>query len=360
MNAPATTTGHPRRWRRLLAWLAALVLLIVAAAGGATWYAHRWLIDWSERPQGPAETVQLTIAPGTPARAIARRLEDTGLIDDHRLLLAWLRLSQPRPMLQAGEYRITGPLSPRELVARLGRGSFERTVTVPEGWTASQIGRRLAEEDWITTTGAWMELVARPPADFFDGPTPPGAEGYLFPETYRFDVGSDARTIMRRMIATFHEVWNELEPNRRAEPAREMTMHEIVTLASLIQREARLAEEMPRIASVYYNRLRLGMRLQCDATVYYALGDDAWSRPLTYADLEVDHPYNTYRHAGLPPGPIANPGREAIAAALRPAETEDLYYVYIGEGRHAFSRTYRDHQAAVRRAREARRERGEE
>jgi UPF0755 protein len=155
------------------------------------------------------------------------------------------------------------------------------------------------------------------------------------------------------MLSEFRRQWVQARPAERDPRSESLTIGQVVTLASLVEREARSVEEMPSIAAVYLNRLARGMRLQCCATVRYSLGE-VWDRPLTYADLEIDHPYNTYLHEGLPPGPIANPGRPAIEAVLRPAETNDLFYVYDGQGGHIFSRTHREHRRAAAEARKRR------
>jgi UPF0755 protein len=295
--------------------------------------------------------VALTIKPGISSRAIAELLEDKGLIDRAETLLVWLKLNGRAGGLQAGDYRIAAPVAPRALVDQLGRGSFERAVTIPEGWTARQIAARLAEQKWIASAQVWLDLAARPiDASVLPEAQPEGAEGFCFPETYRFEAGTGGEAILKRMLETFAAQWRAARPDERTEASRDLTLREVVTLASMIQREARVAEEMPLIASVYLNRLKRKMKLQCCATVYYALGE-AWDRPLTLKDLEIDNPYNTYRNAGLPPGPIANPGREALEAALRPAESDYLYYVYRGGGHHTFSRTFGEHAAATRAAR---------
>jgi UPF0755 protein len=333
------------RRRRLFVALMLCFIIAVGVPTGGLW----WIVRWAARAQGPVGEQRLTIKPGTATREIARELERRGLISNHRIWLAWLALSGNRGKLQAGDYRIEGPIAPAALAATLRRGAFERALTIPEGWTARQIAERLKAQGWIAREEDWLALVARPlPAETLGEAMPQGAEGFCFPETYRFEQGTPPEAILKRMLEEFARQWKAARPEERAPISREPTMFQVATLAAMVEREARLPEEMPRIAAVYLNRLRRGMKLQCCATVYHALGDgEAWERPLTYADLKIDNPYNTYRYGGLPPGPIANPGRPAIEAVLRPAATGELFYVYRGDRRHVFSRTFKEHQAAV-------------
>jgi len=360
----APTPAPPRR--RWLRWTVAALLLLALLTAGAAVGGWEYLSWWGERPYGSAAERSVTIVAGTSARAIARRMHELGLVSRPELYLLWLKREGKLASLHAGRYRLRGPISPRELTEQLRRGSFQRKLTIPEGWTARRIGERLASEDWITTGALWLSVLEQPgelPRAFIDAtgiePTSgtlaaaggaPLLEGFLFPDTYLIEAGSPPRAILQAMLEEFARQWRAADPARRGAPAQDLTPRQIVTLASMIQREARSAGEMPLIASVYYNRLARRMKLQCDATVHYALGD-VWERKLTYADLEVDSPYNTYRHEGLPPGPIANPGRAALEAALRPAETDYLYYVYAGGDQHIFSATWREHQRAVRAAR---------
>lgn len=349
-TAPPTDEEPPMRRGGCCGCLAVLFILLILVAGGAA-FGYWRLQQWGGRPFGqPAEHV-FQIKPRTPTREIARALEREGLVSDDRLFLAWIKLQPARHKIQAGDYRIKTPISPQDLVEALGRGIFERALTIPEGWTAAQIAVRLARDQWIKQPREWLDAVARPrPAEQAGVALPQGAEGYLFPDTYHFDPKSNAEEILKRMLSHFKREWERLEPARRDPRAANMTEAQLVTLASMIEREARSPQEMPQIASVYYNRLKKGMRLECDATVRFALGG-VWDRPLRYADLKINSPYNTYQNTGLPPGPIANPGRDALAAALRPAQSDDLFYVYGGGAQHLFSRTYAEHLKAVREAR---------
>lgn len=336
--------GFLQRVARALGWalLASLALGVASVAGG-----RAWLLRWADLPQGPSGTVDWTLPPGTGFRDAARSLHDAGLVDLPVAFEALALLEGRRDSLQAGRYRLPAPISPRELLNSLRRGTFERKLTIPEGWTAARVERELLAGGWIAREGEWTELVARPVDPSPLGEPIPSAEGFCFPETYRLEPGTPAEAIRDRMLATFAETWRALEPARRDERSRDLSTVEVVILASIVQREARRVEEMPRIASVFLNRMRRGMKLQSCATVHHALGE--WGRALRFADLECDSPYNTYRHAGLPPGPIGAPGREALAAVLRPAAEPFLYFVHRGDGTHEFTRTYAEHARATRR-----------
>jgi UPF0755 protein len=322
------------------------ILLFLAGGGlGAGYWA---LEEWSRRPFGAAGACKLTIKPKTSSREIGRLLWREGLISNDSIFLMWLKIHQRNHRLQAGDFQLQTPISPQGLIDTLSHGRFGRTLTIPEGWTARQIARRLAAEGWIKQEQEWLELVARPLGpEILGAALVGGAEGFSFPETYSFDVGVKPEEILRRMLAKFRHEWDRADPSRRDPRSARLTILEVVTLASMIEREARTPQEMPGIASVYLNRLKIGMKMQCCATVRYALGE-VWDRPLTYNDLTVDSAYNTYLHHGLPPAPIANPGRAAIAGVLRPARTDDLFYVYAGNHHHIFSRTHAEHQKAIR------------
>lgn len=352
--APEADAAPPARKARRRLWVAlVIVLLLVSGGAGGLWWADRWLAHWAAEPYGTAGRITLTVEPGSSARAIAGRLESAGLVSDRRLLLIWLRRHQRVAGLQAGQYTIATPIAPARLVDALGRGIFERAVTIPEGWTTRQIAVRLVAQGWIAEPADFLALTTRPLTLGAGGPPlPHGAEGYCFPDTYRFDQDAGAAEILDRMLARFAQQWSSLDPDRRDPRSAALSMHEVVTLASMVERETVRRDEMPRIASVYLNRLERRMRLQCCATVRFALGG-MWDRPLSLRDLEVDSPFNTYEHYGLPPGPIANPGRDALEAVLRPAATDDLFYVARGDGTHVFTRTFREHSRATRKARRA-------
>jgi UPF0755 protein len=220
----------------------------------------------------------------------------------------------------------------------------QHALTIPEGATVRDIVTLVATKELGEHQGL-LELAADKLFVSSLGFDAPSLEGYLFPDTYHVPRGIRARDLLILMVRAFRNHYTE-EISTRAQRLG-LTQHEVLTLASLIEKEAKLDEERPLIAAVYLNRLRRGMRLQCDATVIYALGE-RFDGNLRKADLDVDSPYNTYRNAGLPPGPIANPGRQSIEAAVTPAPVDYLYFVATKQpGKHQFSRTLAEHNQAV-------------
>ncbi len=287
----------------------------------------------------------IRIPPGSSLRAIAGSLAGRGLLSSSRRFIILARLQGNAGRLQAGEYRLPANASPLQIISLLSRGrQLEHRLTIPEGFTLNQIGARLAARG-LCPQEEFARLV-RDPALLKRWHIPgPSLEGYLFPSTYNYTRSSGIRKLLKRMVLTGERVFAELKARA---PPPSLTRHQILTLASIIQKEAGNDEEMPLIASVFYNRLQRGMRLASDPTTIYALGA-AFDGNLTRKDLRNPSPYNTYRHRGLPPGPICSPGRQAIAAALVPAKSEYLYFVSRNNGRHYFSRTLREHNRAVRR-----------
>jgi UPF0755 protein len=326
--------------------LGLLVAAVAALVGGAM-YLNRW----SQKPHGAPGRATFEIEKGASLEEISDRLENEDWVNGSFLFRIYAASEGKATGLQAGQYAIERPISPQDLLARLQRGSFRRRLTIPEGWTSARIEQALLEEGWIDRPGDWLEVVREPlRGSGSDGPEASGAEGLCFPDTYYFEAGVSAAKIRDHLVRRFEEIWAGLDPDRRDSRSESLSILEVVTLASVVERETRRAEELPMIASVFLNRLKKGMKLQSCATVHYALGE-VWDRKLTYADLEVDSPYNTYIRPGLPVGPIGNPGRAAIEAVLRPAPTEDLYFVHRGDGSHEFTRTYAEHQRAARRRR---------
>lgn len=321
-----------------------LLILLVAAAGAAVTVAMAVL------PVDPDGKPRLVLIPsGSSSAEIGRRLELAGVIDRARDFVIAVRLRGLTRSLQEGEYRLSPAMGLLEIVDRIARGAVVLyPVTIPEGYIAQQIveelvGARLGERDeflrLIRTGAKAFDL------EFLDALTGTPLEGYLFPDTYQIPRHLDERAVLRLFLDRFGQV---VVPRWR-ESGRGRPLHEIVTVASMVEREARVPAERPMIAGVIYNRLARGWKLEVDATVLYALGRH---KPIvTFSDLKVDSPYNTYLYPGLPPGPIANPGLAAIDAALNPVKTEYLYYVAKADGSHAFSRSLREHEAAVRRYR---------
>jgi UPF0755 protein len=225
-------------------------------------------------------------------------------------------------------------------------------VTIVEGWDVEEISHHFADRD-LGTVEQWRAFSQRTEWLSDTAPNAPSLEGFFFPDTYRFAVGTSPERIARHLVGRFQEVW--LEEARLAEELWGSAL-EVVTLASLVEAETSLEEERPLIAGVFANRLRRGMLLQCDPTVVFALKRrNEWKGRLLRVHWEVDDPYNTYRYAGLPPGPINSPGRAALAAAITPQETSYLYFVAKPGGGHAFSRTLAEHNRAVARLMSSRR-----
>jgi len=305
--------------------------------------------SWSSTQLRPiadrAEAVIVEVRRGQGASALARELERMGLIRSapaFEIYLAWSGLGRK---LQAGYYELSAAMSGAQIARRIASGEIaRRKLTIPEGLRLTQIAKRVGESGLATPE---QFLAAAVPATVAGKvsfkPEGETLEGYLLPETYEFAYGTPAEGLVLRMV---QELDNQfVKPNAAAIAASPLTLHQIITLASLVEREAKVAEDRPKIAGVLRNRLARGMKLQCDATVQYALGQH---KPrLTFRDLRVPSPYNTYLHAGLPPGPIASPGLASLRAALNPASSDALYFVARGDGTSQFSRTLEEHNQAV-------------
>jgi len=291
---------------------------------------------------GAAEVV-FRVEPGEPLGRIACDLEERGLVRSARATRWLARLRGLSGGLQSGEYALSAAMSPGRILERIARGDvITYGVVLPEGLRAREIAARL-EGVGVADAEAFMRVVED--ADFVAslGLEGQSLEGYLFPETYRFPRGLPPQEVARGLVAEFLEAWRPL-----AAKAREggLGMREAVILASIVEKETGVAEERPLIASVFWNRLARGMRLESDPTTIYGIPD--FDGNLRRAHLESeDNPYNTYRVAGLPPGPIASPGAEALHAVVEPADTKFLYFVSRNDGTHTFSRTYREHLGAV-------------
>ncbi len=319
--------------------------VFLAAAASATL--------WREiRPASAAgQTRTVVISSGESTWQIGQRLAGAGVVRSAWAFVAAARLRGATSRLRHGEYALSPAQSALQIVDVLTRGeTVLHRVTVPEGYTVRQVADLLAEAG-LADRERFLDLALRggrrlARATLEDLPID-SLEGYLFPDTYLLTRELDEAAILGRLLDRFDAA---VGPDiRAAARARGLTLHQLLTVASMVEREARVPEERPVIAGVIYNRLRQGMRLEIDATVLYALGHH--KTVVTAADLDVDSPYNTYRHDGLPPGPIANPGLPSIVAAAGPAEVPYLYYVLKPDGRHHFSRTLREHLEAIRRYR---------
>ena len=322
-------------------WLLIVLVILGGAALGA------WSYVGLERPyQGYQGEQFVDIQPGTNRAAIGRALVQAGVIKSELAFRAavWMRAAGPR--LQAGEYRFDRPMTPLEVVDKIRRGDvFLKPITFPEGLTIKQMAQ-------IFETGGFgkaADFIAAardetPIADL-DGDAE-DLEGYLFPETYTLKRNATAAQLVARMVASFKKV---LTPELRAAAAeRDLTVRKLVTLASLVEKETAKPEERPMVAAVYVNRLKTGMGLYADPTVIYALERAGrYTGNITKEDLRFDSPYNTYRYAGLPPGPIAAPGKASLEAAANPADVQYLYFVSRNDGSHVFATTLEEHNKNV-------------
>jgi UPF0755 protein len=300
-----------------------------------------------------APPVRIDVTSGSTLKTVAAELHDNGVIRHQGIFERFAVLAGFDRQIRAGEYEFVAGESYRDILTRLRRGDIlQLRITIPEGRTNLEISkifkRRMGiDPDTFLALTFDDSLITRWNIEA------PSLEGYLFPDTYTFPTKYTARQVIETMLGRFFTVWTP-EHEERAR-AVGMTRGEILTLASIVEGEALLDSETRRISAVYHNRLERSMRLQADPTVAYALG--GVRRRLYYKDLRVDSPYNTYRNTGLPPGPICNPGRVAIEAALYPIEgTGELYFVAArdGSGRHIFTRTLRDHINAKNRAKRRR------
>jgi UPF0755 protein len=315
------------------------LLIFLLLAGIAVVGTGFYLIS---RPYaGFQQEMFLDIPRGTSTQAMADLLESKGVVrHSGEFLLA--RALHPGAKLQAGEYRFAKPASALDVFNRIARGDvFYYELAVPEGQNMFDIAA-LVESLGIIQGKEFLKT-ARDPALIRDiDPTAPSLEGYLFPDTYRLTRHTDAHTLCTRMTARFRSAWRQL--NSSAD------VHRTVTMASLVEKEAAVPEERPVVAAVFQNRLQIGMKLDCDpTTVYAALLDGRYRGTIHKSDLESMNRYNTYHHAGLPPGPIANPGMASLQAVLKPAAENYLYFVARGDGsgRHRFSKDLIAHQAAI-------------
>ena len=287
---------------------------------------------------------RVTIPQGSSFAGAADSLESAGVLGSPRLFRIYASLTGRDRDIKAGTYLLEPGLSWNELIQALsdGRG-IEQSITVPEGLPLREIIPLLARSTGAPVESLWIAARDSATRRRLEVPTR-DLEGYLFPDTYRFMYGTSAREAVGDMARRFEDVWDPAWNARLA--AMGMSRHAVITLASIVEKEARLAEERPVIAAVYHNRLRQGMPLQADPTIQYAIGEHR--NRVLYRDLKIDSPYNTYRNRGLPPGPIASPGRASIEAALFPANVPFRYFVAHPDGHHEFRVTFEEHTAARR------------
>ncbi len=323
--------------RRALTFVFVAMLLVIVAA--AAWIAFGIFADRSR----PAATAGVVIPQGATFSDIAAQLHGAGIIGNTQIFRLYAKALHADTRARAGEFRFAPHQTEAEILHLLQTGGAQiaKWITIPEGYTAKQIAARLQTEgfgDAQSYAAAFMHDTM-----IVDGVRTRNMEGYLFPDTYLMPLDAPPSVVETIMSSQFRR---ELPADAaRKARARGLTVPQIVTVASLIEREAKADDERPLMAGVYYNRLRLGMPLEVDATIEYALPEH--QTVITYSDLRLSSPYNTYLHQGLPPTPIANPGRPSLIAALNPRPSQYLYYVYKGHGHHVFARTLSEQNANV-------------
>jgi UPF0755 protein len=326
--------------KRLALFLLA-ILIIGAAVGG-------WFYVGVDHPFKGYDTPEqfVEIPQGSGTAAIGKRLVDAGVVRDATTFKFALWLSGRARHLQAGEYRFDQPISARQVADKIARGDvYVRPITFPEGLTAKQMAA-IYESKEFGEAKEFLDAVKNGALVSAIDPAAKDLEGYLFPDTYKLPRQSTAELLVGRMVASFMKA---LTPELIDQAdARGMNVRQLVTLASIVEKETGNAAERPLVAAVYANRLKIGMGLQCDPTVIYALERAGrYHGNLTRDDLQFDSPYNTYRYAGLPPGPIASPGRASLEAAANPADVPYLYFVSRNDGSHAFAATLDEHNRNV-------------
>jgi UPF0755 protein len=322
---------------KLLRWFSVLALLLAAAAAGGTWW-------WLHRPLPlAADTVELSIEPGTTPRAVADAWVQAGVKVHPRLLYEWFRWSGQARLIRAGSYEIARGTTALSLLRKLVQGDVTvSAVRLIEGWTFKQFRAELARAESLKPESAGMTE-----AQIMAALGEPGvaAEGRFFPDTYTYDKGSSDLAVLRRahraMKKRIDEAWAQRAPDMLLR-----SPDELLTLASIVEKETGLPADRAKIAAVFLNRLRLGMPLQTDPSVIYGLGD-SFDGDLRRRDLVTDGPYNTYLRAGLPPTPIAMPGKASLWAVVKPEPIKALYFVSRGDGTSEFSDDLAAHSRAV-------------
>ncbi len=328
--------------------LLAVVCLVLLSAGAAAlvWQELLARLD-APHPGAAGAGVFVDVEPGDSIPVIANRLAAAGVVAEEWLFRLAVRRSGRDRELQAGEYFFDAPLSPLAVVAKIADGRVHmRPITFPEGLTLPEMAS-IAQAKGLGSAAAFSAAASRTALISDLDPHATDLEGYLFPETYSLPRHATVDDLVAAMVAQFRRVFDDELRRRAAE--RGLSVRETVTLASIIQRETGAGAEHGLVSAVFNNRLRIGMPLQSDPTVIYALERAGiYDGNLTRRNMQVDSPYNTYRYGGLPPGPIAAPGRGVLRAALEPADVTYLYFVSRNDGTHAFANTLREHNRNVR------------
>jgi len=326
-----------------------IVALLIAAIGASLFLAYSYYNNSIYKPASPpneSTPVNVTIKSGSTSAQIANILYDKGLIKDKNTFRIYLKINELGDKLQAGNYEFNTGMNVEEIVDKLLKGDVIKdsvTVTIPEGYEIKEIAEVL-ERKGLVKKEEFIEAAQNISFDYDflkelpDRPVK--LEGYLFPDTYEFSKNATAEQIIKKMLNRFDEIFDD--EMRQKAASMGLTIDEVVTMASIIEREAKVDEERPLVSAVFYNRLEIGQMLQSCATVQYILGER--KEKLLNKDLEIDSPYNTYKNKGLPIGPIANPGKASLDAALNPADVDYLYFVLKDpvKGTHAFSNNYND------------------
>jgi UPF0755 protein len=299
---------------------------------------------WLFSPSAPPADTTIIIRPGSSLISIANELASKNIVHSPLPIRILARIGNKEANIQAGQYLFSDKASPGRVLDRLVAGDVEQiSITIPEGFTLRQIAERLSERG-VVERSEFLSAAHNPEFLKELGIEAESLEGYLFPETYRFAPGKNAFELLRMMVAENCRQFELLLKTLPAKPS--LKKHQLLTLASIIQQETGLEEEMPLISAVFHNRLKRNILLQTDPTVIY--GIDNFNGNLTRKDLQRPSAYNTYLNRGLPPGPIASPGYKALLAAAQPAESPYLYFVARGDGSHQFSETLKEHNLAVR------------
>lgn len=348
MSAAKHSSPTPARVKALAALL--VVVVVGGIGAGGAWFA----LLAPQHDIAAGKPASVVIAKGTNTRDIAELLANRGVVPNALMFQLQVRDASADGQLKAGAYELTTGMEYRDVIDELVRGPqvVYHDVVIPEGFTARQIATRVAKQTGIAEDELLTLMLSRAPEFASEHPLVAGAyadslEGFLFPATYRIKEGTSARAVVEMMLEKFDSEMAQIDLSYAR--SKNLTPYDVLIIASAIEREAQLDKERPKVASVIYNRLKAKMRLQLCATVLYVLppGTDS----LTLKDLETESPYNTYRNAGLPPGPISNPGAKSIRAAAKPPKSDYLYYVLTGkDGSHTFASTYDAFLEAKRRS----------
>ena len=329
-------------------FLLLMIVVVAALCGAGAWWLHQPLaLSAALGPAADVESVEVVVGPGMPARAVAQAIVDAGVKVNPTLLYAWFRLSGEARKIRAGTYEFARSTTPRGLLQQLLQGEDSQlAITLVEGWTFNQVREALAKAEHLKPSTLGLE-----PMEIMNNLGRPGVhpEGRFFPDTYHYAKGSSDLVVLKRALRAMDE---RLDAAWQQRPANSPLKNrdQALILASIVEKETGKGADRPLIGGVFNNRLRIGMMLQTDPTVIYGLVQkigDQYDGNLRKRDLQTDTPWNTYTRPGLPPTPIAMPGKAALQAAVSPASTKALYFVARGDGTSQFSDTLADHNRAV-------------